>query len=192
MPNELTYKKVLLNEGGTQYNIVECYPDGREMIISESQDVYQAWLALGHQPTVIPYVPPTPPTPEELQRILDAAKTAKIAAIDLKTNQLILAGFSYDDKVFSLSATAQMNWIAMQARFASISYPFDVSTISETVYAIADSTAGAAFLTAAFDTLLTRKSGGVALRDQVMTIYNDTQKTLEQRISEVNAFVDPR
>jgi hypothetical protein len=61
-----TYKKKYTDDQGT-YGIFEVYPDGRELLVSESQDLYQEWLAAGNAPEEVPYTEPEPdpePDPE--------------------------------------------------------------------------------------------------------------------------------
>jgi hypothetical protein len=58
------YLKVYVSE--TEYKIVYVYEDGRKQDVSENQDLYQAWLARGNEPEVVPYVIPVPRTQEEI------------------------------------------------------------------------------------------------------------------------------
>ena len=89
---------------------------------------------------IIPFVPDT----------LDEIKAGKIAAIDLKTSDLIKAGFEYDGSNFSMSDAAQRNWCAMAAAKANglISYPLTLTTVDEGYHQIADATALTLFLVA--------------------------------------------
>ena len=54
----MTYKKHYTDENGS-YEIIMYYDDGRTQVVSETQDLYQDWLAEGNTPEEVPYVPPT-------------------------------------------------------------------------------------------------------------------------------------
>ena len=62
--------------------------------------------------------------------LLEAAKSKKEAAIDLKTSEKITAGFAYDGHNFSLSDQAQMNIVGMvePIKLGWITFPHKMST----------------------------------------------------------------
>lgn len=69
------------------------------------------------------------PTQAELDLVaLDAYKLFKQDQIDARTQQLIAAGFPFEGNTFSLSANAQMNWVALNSARADLTYPVSVST----------------------------------------------------------------
>jgi hypothetical protein len=123
---------------------------------------------------------------------LDTAKTEKITAIDAKTRQLIAQGFTFNNKTFSLSEPAQINWLGMQGFKASLTFPFKVSTIAEEGYELSNLSEFEQFVGTAFSTVNQRKSSGVALREQIMAIYNDSNLSTEEKIDQITTFVDNR
>ena len=53
-----------LNAEHTAAQIIEVYADGRERPVSDQQDVYRRWLAVGNEPEEREYVAPPPPPPD--------------------------------------------------------------------------------------------------------------------------------
>lgn len=70
---------------------------------------------------------------------LDAAKAAKIQAIDMRTVQLIGSGFTFDGSEFSLSANAQINWIGMKTLESLINWPLNITTKSDNQHSLPQS-----------------------------------------------------
>ncbi len=101
---------------------------------------------------------------------LSTAKTEKCGAIDLRTVELISAGFVYSSKTFSLSDAAQHKLMGIhQIRDdAGTSYPIKWNTIDDTdVISLADSAAVHSFYTQAVSTYRGHVDGGTSLKDQV-------------------------
>jgi hypothetical protein len=88
---------------------------------------------------------------------LDDKKAAKMAAIDLKTMQLIAGGFTHASKQFSLSVYAQIKVMGLRVGILSgdivdpTDYPIDVSAMDETDYEIPDETDAKAYFKAGLD-----------------------------------------
>lgn len=148
------------------------------------QSLYDGFIARGGVVTDKPYpnaMFPQGPT-------LAQAKDRKQRAIDRKTSDLIVAGFDYSGRSFSMSANAQRNWAALGAAHALglTSFPLTVSTRTEREYELADAAACVAFLTAcyAYQTDPTKPlQWGRNLKDEVARCTT---------VAEVNAIVDPR
>jgi hypothetical protein len=97
-------------------------------------------------------------------------KIAKCAAIDARSDELIVAGFVHSSKTFSLSDAAQNRIMAVhQVRDdASLDYPIVWNTIDDLdTLSLADSAAVHAFYLAALDTYRGHVDGGTSLKDQV-------------------------
>ena len=97
-------------------------------------------------------------------------KALRFKEIDEKTGELVLNGFSYAGKVFSLSLNAQINIEALNSSRddAAITYPIEYSTLDDMDnYFVTDATdINAMYLTA----LGTKKSyvdSGTILKDQI-------------------------
>lgn len=58
---------------------------------------------------------------------LAVCKSDRCAEVDLKTTTLIEAGFVYDSTTFSLSANAQLNWMALKTFEDMFSWPVEIS-----------------------------------------------------------------
>jgi len=65
---------------------------------------------------------------------LHELKDQKKAAIDIKTGELIQAGFTFDNKIFSMSEPAQINWIAISANETLLSFPLKITTKDDKQY----------------------------------------------------------
>lgn len=63
-------------------------------------------------------------------------KATKNLAIDTRTVQLIGAGFTYDSKTFSLSTSAQMNWVGLKTLESLFTWPVDISTKDDNEYSL--------------------------------------------------------
>lgn len=133
--------------------------------------------------------PAGPATPAE-------ARDLRISQVEAQSDVLLSTGFTYDSTVFSLSNVAQSNWVALKVAHLSdgITYPYDVSSITGAAYTIADSTDMGTFLAAAFARINAVKGpdGAVALRDEIVAIFNDGQLTDAQKITNIMAVVDDR
>lgn len=72
---------------------------------------------------------------------LDEYKAAKIAKIDARTAELVMAGFPFDGQNFSMSEAAQRNWAGMGAvlGLGLLPFPLPISTVDEGTYILNDS-----------------------------------------------------
>jgi len=75
--------------------------------------------------------------PPDAVYALDEYKAMRRAAIDARTQAIIAAGFPFDGHQFSLSASAQMNWSALETFQALISWPVAVTTMDDQEYSLA-------------------------------------------------------
>ncbi len=124
---------------------------------------------------------------------LSGYKTAKVTAVDAKTDELIALGFTFDSMQFSLSLGAQMKMVGThQIKDAlALTYPINWNSIDdEDVYAIGagtDHAADAAILDAFYltglGTLRAHLDSGTALKDSVRAATT---------IAAVDAVVDSR
>lgn len=116
---------------------------------------------------------------------LASHKTHRYEEIDGRTEDLILAGFSYGGKVISSSANAQSKWHAIfnMATIGQVTYPLIVSARDETQVSLAD----AAALYACYGTMVgTGKAhfdSGKVLKDAVLAAAD---------AAAVDAIVDTR
>jgi hypothetical protein len=58
--------------------------------------------------------------------------------VDRKTSEKIEEGFEFNEKIFSLSEGAQLNWTGLYLRRDLIQYPFAISTIDSQIYYLDD------------------------------------------------------
>jgi hypothetical protein len=120
---------------------------------------------------------------------LSLAKQAKVAAIDQRTKTLIDEGFEFPPKsgqVFSLSATAQVVLLALEAARADplFAYPVVYSTKDESaVIQLEDSDGVHAFFVTAIGVCRGHLDSGTAIKNEVRAANT---------VAEVNAIVDPR
>lgn len=101
---------------------------------------------------------------------LPAYKTVKFTAIDLRTDQLISAGFTFSTKQFSLSANAQARLMGInQVRTdAAITYPIRWNTIDDLdYYDVPDAATVLSFYLTAVGTYRGHVDSGTALKDSV-------------------------
>lgn len=118
------------------------------------------------------------------QWALEDAKIAKISEIDIRTQELIGAGFTFDSNVFSLSLEAQSNWhVLWNGRTDIVTYPKEVSTIESDAYSIPNATTMDNFGMTAFGTVSEHIQSGRDLKVQVRAATS---------VSEVDAVVDNR
>lgn len=159
-----------INNNGTQ-----CLITTTEELTQEQEDTLTATIA-AHKAV------------EDWPFTLAEAKTLKIAAIDARTSELIMAGFPFDNNNFSMSEAAQRNWIGLLSAYNAgmISFPFTISTVDEETYQLVNSTALLQFM-GTFMVYQVSPSAplgsGRILKAQV---------TACTTVAEVEAIVDPR
>jgi len=93
-------------------------------------------------------------------------KARRYGEIDLRTGQLIGAGFTYDSAQFSLSANAQLNWSEIHSNVSAFSDPVEVATIDNNVYDLTHANVDA-FWTAALNATKGHLDSGRALKKSV-------------------------
>lgn len=99
---------------------------------------------------------------------IDKLKQEKCIEIDARTDELIANGISFDGNLFSASAEAQRNWIAMYAAREDLPYPFSVTTLDEKEYTFTDPRFVQVFYLTGVSTINYQISSGRALKLQVM------------------------
>ncbi len=109
-------------------------------------------------------------------------KALRYCEIDLKTTELIGAGFTYDSKTFSLSDHAQSNCNRLLDQEARYTFPVDVTTNDNDTYSLAEAN-NVAFWTAMRDQLKTHLDSGRALKKSVFDAADEAA---------VDAVVDSR
>lgn len=109
-------------------------------------------------------------------------KALKIKQIDLKTYQLIGSGFIYDGNSFSLSPNAQLNWLGIKALETLISFPLDITTMSDSSYTLTANNVNT-FVGTAVYVVQTALTNGRTLKLAVNAATNQ---------SELDAVVDNR
>lgn len=68
---------------------------------------------------------------------LQLAKQDKITLIDKKTESLIDKGFYFGGVYFSLSKSAQINWIGLKTMQDVLTWPVAITTLSDGEYSLA-------------------------------------------------------
>ncbi len=112
----------------------------------------------------------------------DINKSSRYLQIDGKTDALIIQGFTYDSKVFSLSLSAQMNFNALKNESSEFTWPVEITTISNDTYSLTLANLNAFW-----------RTGKVALKGDL-----DTGRALKKQIFDattqaaVDAIVDTR
>jgi hypothetical protein len=96
---------------------------------------------------------------------LSDLKQLRYNEIDGKTLTLMKT-FTYDNKSFSLSIDAQMNWNALKNNEADFSWPVSISTADNYEYSLSQSNL-TAFWTAGRDAVKTALDGGRQLKKQI-------------------------
>lgn len=115
---------------------------------------------------------------------LDPLREQKIEAIDARTRDLVLGGYSHNGRVFSSSQTAQRNLEVLDRNRNDLTYPFDMSTRDNTdVYAIADADEMHEMAQKVLSAIVGHYQQGNALKKLVINA-----STWE----EIEAIVDPR
>jgi len=97
---------------------------------------------------------------------LEQAKIVKKKAIDDRTDQLIEEGFVYDNETFSFSKGAQLNWIGLEVKKSSLTWPVNVSTKENGEYSLAQADLGA-FTDVGMATKQAHLDSGRALKQSV-------------------------
>jgi hypothetical protein len=100
---------------------------------------------------------------------LAANKIARATAVDTKTRSLIGAGFSHSTKQFSLSLSAQSNWLGVKAvaAAAGLPYPYPVATLDNSYHLAADEAEMLVMADAAMLAKGTAVASGAALKKQI-------------------------
>lgn len=125
-------------------------------------------------------------TEEKNACLLSCCKVSKYEEIDAKTDELIVAGFVFDNKTFSLSGSAQNRIMGThQARNEpEFSYPLQWNTLDDSaVLSIGDAGTLHQFYLSALGTYRAHVDSGTALKGQVRDA---------QDIAAVDAIEDTR
>lgn len=109
--------------------MVESFPNEGVSLLSDADpEVYSNLVFDG-----------APRTQTELDDLwIDCLRKIKDIEIDKKTVELISAGFSYDSNNFSLSETAQINWLGIKLMQDLLTFPLEVSTKNDYKYSLAE------------------------------------------------------
>lgn len=113
-------------------------------------------------------------------------KHAKCLAVDLRSNELIEQGFTHNGKLFSLSAPAQRNWMALMDTHNAglLAFPLSVSVkADDEEYVIQDAAEFLAFWGAAMGTGKAHIDAGRAIKLAIAAAAD---------IDALNAIVDER
>ena len=142
----------------------------------------------GEQETALTNVIATHKAVEDWPFPLATAKTLKVAEIDARTAELIMSGFTYDGSNFSMSESAQRNWIGIGTALSlgMLSFPMIISTVDEGTHELSDSTDCQLFLVA----FLTYQSNPAMPLGQGRILKAQVQACTT--VAEVEAIVDPR
>jgi len=114
---------------------------------------------------------------------LTILKTECKVEIDLRTQELILGGFAFNGKLFSLSSNAQMNWTALNSVRDALTYPQAVSTSDDGEYQFADAIELNAFAMTALGTAGFHYSSGRTLKVSIDAAVDEVA---------INAIIDTR
>lgn len=117
-----------------------------------------------------------------LVQSLSAKKESRFIEIDIKTGQLIAAGFSFDSQTFSLSANAQANWNTLKSQESEFTWPVEISTADNNTYSLAQVDLSTFWQTGR-DTVKGHLDSGRSLKKQVYDAANEAA---------VDAVVDTR
>ena len=120
-------------------------------------------------------------TPIELT--LDEQKILKKAAIDKRTQELIVGGFTFNNTEFSTSDSAQKNWMAIDQLRNDLPYPFAVTTKDDGEYSFADAAEVHGFALTALGAIEIHYASGRALKLQVSaaTTQNELDAVVDER-----------
>lgn len=128
----------------------------------------------------------TPVVSDEAVFDLSALRNEKFKQIDARTTELILSGFTHNDKVFSTSQGAQNKWSAIMTLLSlgQVTFPLEVSTKDDTEpYLIQDATELATMYGTMVETGKVHHDSGEALKAQVRSAST---------VAEVQVIIDPR
>jgi len=109
-------------------------------------------------------------------------KNLRYKQIDIRTGELISAGFTFDGENFSLSQNAQLNWVGLKSLETLITFPINVTTKGDGEYSLAEANLNA-FIGAGKAAVQAHLDSGRALKVQVSACVS---------IAEVNAVADNR
>ena len=104
---------------------------------------------------------------------LDDYKQFRFNEIDAKTSGLIVAGFTYDSKRFSLSIYAQTNWNVLKDETSEFSWPVEITTLDNDTYSLTEANI-TAFWTAGRDAVKTLLDSGRALKKSVFDAADES------------------
>ena len=76
---------------------------------------------------------------EDTITYLDLLKQDRIVLVDKNTQRLISEGFTFDNEVFSLSQSAQLNWLCIKVLSMGITWPLEITTKNDTDYLLEES-----------------------------------------------------
>lgn len=108
---------------------------GKTIAVEQGEDIPDGYMTLDEY--------------RALPEVIEAAKTAKKAAIDKRTDELNLTqGMTYDGKNFSMSPAAKINWTGMLSLMTAgmMQYPFAILTVNDEPYMLKDQQAMQSFL----------------------------------------------
>lgn len=114
--------------------------------------------------------------------VLDELKAQRNGEIDQKTAALIAQGFLFDSKVFSLSIYAQSNWTNLKNLEELLTWPVDVTTITDEEYSLSQANMPA-FVGTAAATIQAHYDSGRALKLQINAASTK---------AEIDAIIDNR
>jgi len=97
---------------------------------------------------------------------LSIQKIDKIKLIDSKTVTLIDNGFGFDGETFSLSSKAQMNWLGLKSLQSLLTFPINITTMSDTSYSLTEANLDL-FVTTASGTVQYYLDSGRSIKSQI-------------------------
>jgi hypothetical protein len=110
-------------------------------------------------------------------------KQLRYTELDAQTDVLLLSGFTYDTKQFSLSLNAQTNWTGLKTNTSDFTWPVEVSTLTEGEnYNLANADV-VAFWNAGKDRLQAVLDGGRAKKAAILAAVDEAA---------VDAIIDDR
>jgi len=122
------YKKKLLSEDGSKFQIILYYDDGRTQNVSENQDLYQVWLEAGNTPEEIAYVEPAPAPPAPIRQISRLLVVERIIEAGLRDEAiaLIKANPSNEMRWYAAPASIKVDDTDLNALLTAIGADVDV------------------------------------------------------------------
>lgn len=76
---------------------------------------------------------------EDTIEYLDLLKQDRIVLVDKNTQRLISEGFTFNNEMFSLSQSAQLNWLGIKVLSIGIAWPLEITTKNDTDYLLEES-----------------------------------------------------